>query len=146
MIKPENSTTKSAADSDSDDLDTRVEMECKKTLIDAISLDLLGPPGKSEDMPPPPGRSLCALTYTHVSPLSPEHPAMRDLETQEVCVERLEGEPNIHRINLQCTAIDAIGTNSLMLILYMYTVVFLPPKLILYSGGVCRALTNWLSV
>ena len=146
MIKPENSTTKSAADSDSDDLDTRVEMERKKTLIGTISLDLLGPPGKSEDMPPPPGRSLCALTYTHVSPLSPEHPAMRDLETQEVCVERLEGEPNIHRINLQCTAIDAIGTNSLMLILYMYTVVFLPPKLIPYSGGVCRALTNWLSV
>ena len=110
-IKPENATKPSAeqSNSDSDDFDTGVDKPSsgeRKTLEDAISLDLLGVPGKTEEMP---GGSLCALTYTHVSPLSPEHPAMRDLETQEVCVEKLEGEPNIHRINLQCTAIDAIG-------------------------------------
>lgn len=110
-VKPENATksTVEQANSDSDDFDTGVEIPSsgeRKTLEGAISLDLLGHSGKGEEMP---GGSLCALTYTHISPLSPEHPAMRDLETQEVCVERLEGEPNIHRINLQCTAIDAIG-------------------------------------
>ena len=53
--------------------------------------------------------ALCALTYTHVGPLSPEHPAVKDLEQQEICLEELQAEPDIHRINLQCTAIDAIG-------------------------------------
>ena len=109
-IKSENSVAKSTveqANSDSDDFDTGVGIVSHgghKTL-ESISLDLLSH-SKGEEMP---GGALCALTYTQVSPLSPEHPAMKDLETQEVCVEKLEGEPNIHRINLQCTAIDAIG-------------------------------------
>ena len=110
-IKTESATksTTEQSNSDSDDFDTGVEIPSSgvcKTLEGAISLDLLGHSGRGEEMP---GGSLCALTYTQVSPLSPEHPAVRDLETQEVCIERLEGEPNIHRINLQCTAIDAIG-------------------------------------
>lgn len=109
-LKPENiaKSTIEQANSDSDNFDTGVEMTSsgeRKTLVDAVSLDLLGL-SKGEEMP---GGALFALTYTHVSPLSAEHPAMRDLGTEEVCVERLEGEPNIHRINLQCTAIDAIG-------------------------------------
>lgn len=119
-IKTENATqsTTEQSNSDSDDFGTGVEIlnssgGCEpKTLVSSISsFDLLSA-DHPEEMPP--GGSLCALTYTHVSPLSPQHPAVRDHETQqEVCVERLEGEPSIHRINLQCTAIDAIGNHLL---------------------------------
>ena len=114
-VKPRNATksTVGQVNSDSGDFDTGVEITNggeHKTLEGAISLDLLGH-SKGEEMSE---GALCALTYTQVSPLSPEHPAMRDLETQEVCVESLEGEPNIHRINLQCTAIDALGTCTYM--------------------------------
>jgi hypothetical protein len=120
-IKPENATqsTTEQSNSDSDDFDMRL---CgsgggePKTLVDAISsFDLLGAHHPGNDEETPPGGSLCALTYTHVSPLSPQHPAVRDRETQqEVSVERLEGEPSIHRINLQCTAIDAIGIHHVL--------------------------------
>ena len=72
--------------------------------LESISPDLFNMHTKEEM-----SGALCALTYIQVSPLSPQHPAMKELEEQDVCLEKLEDEPNIHRINLQCTAIDAIG-------------------------------------
>ena len=52
--------------------------------------------------------SLLALSYTLIQPCSPLHPAMLEAEEGE----GLEGEEEavIHRINVQCTAVDAIGT------------------------------------
>lgn len=126
-IKTENVTTEQS-NSDSDDFDTGVEMLNSsgggepKTVM--TSFDLLGADHHHSEETPP-GGSLCALTYTHVSPLSPQHPAVRDHETQqEVCFERLEGEPSIHRINLQCTAIDAIGNY----LLYKFPILYLNSK------------------
>ena len=91
--------------SDSDGFNSGAETVRGKPLERVTSLDVLSP-SRDEEIP---GGALCALTYTQISPLSPEHPAMRDLEAQEVCLEKLDGEPNIHRISLQCTAVDAIG-------------------------------------
>ena len=60
---------------------------------------------------------LLALSYTVLKPLSPKHPAMMEAE-QEVCEGQedkeevaidLENEAIIHRINVESTAIDAIG-------------------------------------
>ena len=51
--------------------------------------------------------TLLALTYLMIGPYSPFHPAMRDLDHDEGVI--LEDEGSIQRINLQCTAIDAIG-------------------------------------
>ena len=51
--------------------------------------------------------TLLALTYSRMGPYSPLHPAMKDLDRDEGVI--LEDEANIQRINLQCTAIDAIG-------------------------------------
>ena len=51
--------------------------------------------------------ALLALTYTSISPLSPHHPATRDLGQEEMGVS--EGEPNIRKIRVQCTAVDALG-------------------------------------
>ena len=91
--------------SNSDGFESESEVVRGKTLERVASLDLLSP-SRDEEMP---GGALCALTYTQISPLSPEHPAMKDLGAQEVNMETLDGEPNIHRISLQCTAVDAIG-------------------------------------
>ena len=58
--------------------------------------------------------ALLSLMYTLVKPLSPQHPA--NLEEEELQEGEglqegvgLEGEAVIHRINIQCTAVDAIG-------------------------------------
>ena len=51
--------------------------------------------------------ALLALTYTSISPLSPHHPATRDLGQEEMGVS--EGEPHIRKIRVQCTAVDALG-------------------------------------
>ena len=51
--------------------------------------------------------ALLALTYTSISPLSPHHPATRDLGQEEMGVS--EGEPHIRNIRVQCTAVDALG-------------------------------------
>ena len=83
---------------------SEVDFEAHYKTLGSISPDLFNPLTKEEM-----SGALCALAYTHVSPLSPEHPAMKDLEQEEIFIEELQTEPNIHRINLQCTAIDAIG-------------------------------------
>lgn len=56
--------------------------------------------------------SLLALSYTFIKPQSPQHPVMLEAEGMEKGQgEGLEeeGETVIHRINVQCTAVDAIG-------------------------------------
>ena len=58
--------------------------------------------------------ALLALTYTSISPLSPHHPATRDLGQEEMGVS--EGEPNIRKIRVQCTAVDALGWSTGLLI------------------------------
>lgn len=62
------------------------------------------------------GGALLTLGYEMLQPQSPQHPsllgAMEGGEEGER--EREEGEkrggPVIHRVNIQCTAVDAIGT------------------------------------
>ena len=56
--------------------------------------------------------SLLALRYTFIKPQSPQHPVMLEAEGigevgQEEGLE--DGEAVIHRVNVQCTAVDAIG-------------------------------------
>lgn len=55
--------------------------------------------------------SLLALSYTFIKPQSPQHPVMLEAEgigeEQEEGLE--DGEAVIHRVNVQCTAVDAIG-------------------------------------
>lgn len=51
--------------------------------------------------------SLLALSYTLIQPCSPLHPVMMEAEEGEG--PEGEGEAVIHRINVQCTAVDAIG-------------------------------------
>ena len=51
--------------------------------------------------------ALLALTYSHVGPYSPNHPAVMDDETAVS-----ESETNIQTINIKCTAVDVIGTLS----------------------------------
>ena len=58
--------------------------------------------------------ALLALTYTSISPLSPHHPATRDLGQEEMGVS--EGEPHIRNIRVQCTAVDALGQSIGLLI------------------------------
>lgn len=58
--------------------------------------------------------ALLALTYTSISPLSPHHPATRDLGQEEMGVS--EGEPHIRKIRVQCTAVDALGQSIGLLI------------------------------
>ena len=88
-----------------------------KTLLDSISPDLFDQ--SKEEM----SGALCVMKYTHLGPLSPEHPAVKDLEREDICVDSLGMEPNIHRINLQCTAIDAIG--ELFACMYMWLCVLI---------------------
>lgn len=83
---------------------SEVKHEAHCNTLGSISPDLFNVITKEEI-----SGALCALAYTHISPLSLEHPAMKDLEREEICIEELRTEPNIHRINLQCTAVDAIG-------------------------------------
>ena len=58
--------------------------------------------------------ALLALTYTSISPLSPHHPATRDLGQEEMGVS--EGEPHIQKIRVQCTAVDALSQSIGLLI------------------------------
>ncbi len=53
--------------------------------------------------------ALLSLMYTLVKPLSPQHPANVEAELQGEGLEGEGGEAVIHRINIQCTAVDAIG-------------------------------------
>ena len=69
---------------------------------------------------------LLALTYTYVSPCSPEHPAMKDLDQEERSVD-LDKEADIHKINLTCTAVDALG----MIVLHLIS--FRPSFLLVHS-------------
>ena len=62
------------------------------------------------------GRSsgaLLSLAYTLVKPPSPHHPGNLDASQEGEGLEREgEGEAVIHRINIQCTAVDAIGQST----------------------------------
>lgn len=111
-LKSVDSTAKSTSGQASTS-DVEFNDASSRRTLESISPDVFNLYSKEEML-----GALCALTYTQVSPLSPEHPAMKDLERHEVCVEKLESEPNIHRINLQCTAIDAIG-ELLVLVLWL---------------------------
>lgn len=51
--------------------------------------------------------SLLVLTYSFYSPNSPRHPAVRDLGEDEYVVP--ERETSIRKINVRCTAMEAIG-------------------------------------
>ena len=51
--------------------------------------------------------SLLVLTYSYHSPNSPRHPAMRDLGEDEYVVP--EREASIRKVNVRCTAMEAIG-------------------------------------
>ena len=68
---------------------------------------------------------LLSLSYQHLSPFSPEHPAMRDVDFGESdnggqgegegerdggdFVLPGEGEPGIRKVSVNCTAIDIMG-------------------------------------
>lgn len=51
--------------------------------------------------------SLLVLTYSYHSPNSPRHPAVRDLGEDEYVVP--EREASIRKVNVRCTAMEAIG-------------------------------------
>ena len=66
--------------------------------------------------------TLLSVSYQHITSLSPDHPAMRDIdmgegvgqwagpgEGVEQWVEPGEGEPEIHKISVHCTGIDVMG-------------------------------------
>lgn len=53
------------------------------------------------------GHALLAFSYSLLTPDSPQHPATRDQDEDEIT--SVGDEPNIHRISLECTAVDAIG-------------------------------------
>ena len=71
--------------------------------LESISTDVFNLSSEEED-----SGALLALTYTSISPYSPHHPAIRDLE-QDEDVGATDGESSIQKINVQCTAIDALG-------------------------------------
>ena len=56
---------------------------------------------------------LLSLSYQHVSPHSPEHPATRDLDIGEENGDGFllpgDNEPEIHKVSLHCTAVDVMG-------------------------------------
>ena len=54
------------------------------------------------------GHALLAFSYSLLTPDSPQHPATRDQDEDEIT--SVGDEPNIHRISVECTAVDAIGT------------------------------------
>ena len=58
--------------------------------------------------------ALLVLAYTLVTPSSPQHPAVKDLDGDEesLSVAHLEKEPTIQKINIQCTAVDTIGNDA----------------------------------
>ena len=51
--------------------------------------------------------ALLVLSYSLLTPDSPQHPATRDWDDETPS--HVTDEPNIHRVSLQCTAVDAIG-------------------------------------
>lgn len=53
------------------------------------------------------GHALLAFSYSLLTPDSPQHPATRDQDEDEIT--SVGDEPNIHRVNVECTAVDAIG-------------------------------------
>ena len=81
--------------------DQSVESTAESTLNASDSADIFTA-SLGED-----SNTLMALAYSKMGPYSPLHPAMRDLDRDEGVI--LEDEASIQRINLQCTAIDAIG-------------------------------------
>ena len=72
--------------------------------LESISTDVFNLSSEGEED----SDSLLALTYTSISPHSPLHPAIRDLGQDEE-VGETDGESSIQKINVQCTAIDALG-------------------------------------
>ena len=52
--------------------------------------------------------ALLVLSYSLLTPNSPQHPAVRDRDEDDV-TSSVGDEPNIHRVSLECTAVDAIG-------------------------------------
>lgn len=63
--------------------------------------------------------ALLVLSYSLLTPDSPQHPATRDWDDETPSP--VTDEPNIHRVSLQCTAVDAIGE------------LISPAKIILYT-------------
>ena len=51
--------------------------------------------------------ALLVFSYSLLTPDSPQHPAVRDRDEDDVI--SVGEEPNIHRVSLECTAVDAIG-------------------------------------
>ena len=61
---------------------------------------------------------LLSVSYTHLSPLSPDHPAMREAggggsggegDGEREIVLPSDGEPKIHKVSVHCTAVDVMG-------------------------------------
>lgn len=64
--------------------------------------------------------ALLVLSYSLLTPDSPQHPAMRDGEQGVGC--HVTHEPSIHTVSLQCTAVDVIGTSVSTVDHYAHTI------------------------
>ena len=56
--------------------------------------------------------SLLSICYQHVTSLSPEHPAVKDVDVREWAGQGAwpgEGEPDIHKMSVHCTGVDVLG-------------------------------------
>eukprot|EP00731_Ephydatia_muelleri_P014885 Em0008g605a len=71
--------------------------------------------------------SLLVLTYSYHSPNSPRHPAMRDLGEDEYVVP--EREASIRKVNVRCTAMEAIANQQTIVELISFVQRALPREM-----------------
>ncbi len=77
------------------------ELDCSVFSNDGLPIELFSTELAESD------HALLVLSYSLLTPDSPQHPATRDGE-QEVGW-HVTDEPSIHNVSLQCTAVDVIG-------------------------------------